>query len=169
MLVPIDLKNRIIAATQGQINAASALSSMGIAIATYILQNAEFLFVWTATNPKGDPDPKIKGTGKFISVVITLSPSLANTPGVGVNFLANQITTGMRAAVYKLNPPWNTASGVCSDIPPLTLSITGNSRDAAMLMMATQICNWLTAYKPSIPDVGARGAFTGSGKVIMIT
>jgi len=168
-LIPINLADELLAATNQMPTAAAAMIKMGISIAMYIQSNAILNFAWVGVHPStGAPDPMVAPPGNIISCFITLAPSGASIAGLGTQQLAMDITNSMRATTYNITG-YPTAPGVMADIPPLSLNIAGVVREVAMMQMATQICTWLQTYKPATPCAGqSPGGFVGSGQVTAI-
>ena len=83
--------------------------------------------------------------------------------------MAMQIQKGCMGGLYKPNSPWTTSPGSLIGIPPPVLTMSSlPSREASMLLLATQIVTWFTAYVPSMPCSGARGAYIGVATPVKI-
>lgn len=159
------LADEIKAATEGLDVATLALTKMGKAIADHIVANTIINFGWAAIDPipPNPPDPITSGAGKVLSCVIVLTPSSATVPAVAQKHMGTEIAAGVTTAMYNMDPPFSTSPGTMVGIPLLELDVQGADRDAALLTMATQICDWLKAFIPTVPCPGSRTKFVGVG------
>ena len=158
-----DFKNVMMDSTNGATDGVAALLDLGTAIANYLKDNAIIDFSWNGINP-GPPtviDPVIVTTGEIISLAIVLTQSLATTAEDAMNFMANEITNGLKLGMFNITATGFSCTPVLmSDIPPLALSPGGDSREEAYSNIAEQIIDWITGYSPAGIILGSHGAFT---------
>lgn len=162
-LIPSALANDMKKATLNAPDSHIALMKLSNAISSYIMDNAQVMFAWVGVGPPpaAAPDPAVVATGKISGIVINISPSMATAQAPALLALATQIRLGVSVGIYTVDSPWSCSPGSMIAIPPLSLSISGTSRDAAFLQFATQICTWIKSFVPPIPCSGAHAAFTG--------
>lgn len=166
-LVPQGLADAIKAKTEQIDSPKSANNALWSAICEYVASNAEVIYQWSAVNPSGTPDPTVTWTGK-IQTGGSLSPNGMKTPESALSKLSQDMNTNVNT--WTVIP----APGFATSGPTITASAINikqsqaNTRDAALLSIATDI---ITGIQAAIPPVhsGAHGAFTGattSGKIL---
>lgn len=166
-LVVNDLKQAMMDSTYMlDVSAANSLTPLGNAIATYIVTNADLLFIWTDNAPATLP-----ATGKIITCTITLTPSLAGIPINGLTWLATEIVAGIRLGTINITQGgWSTTPAIMSDCPDFTLTINGtSSREDAYNQITTQLITQITAYHPGLPVTGNRGSYSGATTLCTIS
>jgi len=172
-LVIEDLAEAMKAGTYLQPSASAAVSGLGQAIATYIKDNAEIEFSWSATNAVGAPDPTTTAMGEIIVLEFVMSPSMATDQASALQALDTQFITGMMAATYNITDSgFSTSPGNMSSSPQIStlqLNITGDNRDTAFNKFASDIIDWVTSQVPTIPCGGSHGSYSGSGVVVSIS
>jgi len=169
MIAPA-LAAKMLSATEQAPSAAIAMSALGTEISNYIMDNAIVMFAWAGIGPPPAflPDPTVVATGKIKGVTIVLTPSGISNQSSALAMLGMQIWSGVFSAIYMVDSPWTCSPGVMM-IPPMPpLTISGNNRQAAFNMMATQICTWITSWIPTIPCVGTHTIFTGIATPVKI-
>jgi hypothetical protein len=174
------LKNLIKENLKEATTAEDALKIFGDTISDYILDNAVFSFSWSATQTihPYNPDPVTTASGKFISLLITITPSGATNATDANIFLKNRIVAGMQNASYNITSSgFTTSSGSMSTAPTLNslnLSPSGETnQDDALLDRCTKIINWVKQLKPTAHCSGTRIAgsitYAGAGTVTNIS
>jgi len=173
-LVPATLRDNIKSALLNKDNATDALSTLASTCHDYIKANAEVSFDWSAVSSTSVPDPVLTATGKIITLVFTLTPSMVTSQPVAMNTLKTQLIAGLTLGTYNITQTgFVTTPALMSTSPSLsllTLNITGNDPDTALLQLATGIIDWVKAQVPTAPCTGARIlTYTGGGMVSSIS
>jgi len=179
-LSAIILSNEMKSATEGKTNANSALLAMGNAIGTYITQNTQIIFSWSAQIPPAPPaipspipDPVVVANGGLKGFAPILTPSNLSQPKAGLKVMSNQIISAMMATQAMITDPGFATSPIpmasAPAISSLVLDASGNNRDIAMLQLATQICNWVLSCVTPTPTSGVHnGVYIGTGAMTTI-
>lgn len=172
-LVIADLAEAMKAGTYLKPSASEAVAGLGNSVATYVKDNAEVEFSWSATNPVGVPDPATTAMGEIILLEFVMTPSMATNQSSALQALDAQFITGMMAATYNITEGgFSTSPGVMSSSPQIStlqLAITGDDRDTAFNKFASDLIAWITSQVPTAPCSGSHGEYTGSGTVISIS
>jgi hypothetical protein len=157
----------------GVTTASEANQILGDTISSYLLANTVFSFAWAATLPP-TPDPVVVASGKFISLVITISPSGATNAVAANEALKNQIVSGMSSATYNIvgtgftTVPASMSSSATLD--NLDLSPSGETDGSlAMINKCQKIIDWVKQLAPTAPVTGTHNPYSGSGTVVSIS
>jgi hypothetical protein len=145
---------------------------MAEAMAEYIQANAEITFSWIAYSGGGSQDPTTSCTGRYITLMFTLTPSGAIDRTTALNAHKTQLINGMMNATYNITQSgFVTSVGIMSTAPTignLNLNPTGNTPMLAMESYCQNIIDWIKQLRPTALCAGTHGAYTGTGTVIAI-
>jgi hypothetical protein len=175
------LKRKLLEATDGKTDATEALSALGDTAASYIQDNAEVSFSWTAVGVGSPPpaDTITSANGTISGLAFDLSPVLGITDPApaGLHALQNAFISGLTKAEYNITDAGFTTKaasmGTSPSLSALTIgtALQGiDSRDGAYSEMAKAIVDWVILQKPVGPVAGSRvETYTGSGLVTGIS
>lgn len=169
-LIPADLADQLATDVVGP-TSAQAFSQLGAAIASYIITNTVVNFAWVGAlaAPPNTPDPAVVATGEFVSMSFSLSPSNVPNQAGALSALATQLMAGMATATYNITQSgFTTSAALISTALPLVLTVTGPTRELALLQMATQIITWVKTHVPTAPCSGSHAPYVGSGTATTI-
>jgi len=155
------LATQMLSATQNAPTAIVAQTKLGTAISSYIMSNAVVNFAWVGFSPPPTslPDPVVIATGKIITMPIILTP----TPAPGTAALSLQISSGIMAGIYAVDPPFSCATGSMVGFPPIVINVAMmTDRVAIFNKMAQQIVTGILSFIPTIPCAGSHLTFTGT-------
>lgn len=162
-----ELKISMESATRGiSTSAGDALSALGNAIGSYIMENAEINFSWNGIQPGTPPvtDPKVIATGKISGLSLKLTPSLATTQAAAMKHFSEELVTAMKSAQYNISEtgfattPQSMSTSL--QIEKIDISVNANERDKALLQLATCIVTWVQAQVPTGIVIGSHGNFS---------
>ena len=170
MITAQGLKDLIISRTQGLDTPAGALSAISGAISDYLNQNILVTFSWTAVNPDGQTDPVSTATGMVSGILVNITPTGLSQASQVKTWFDTAVALGIKLGTYTITQPGFAVSvGTMLDLPPLSLSREGNSRDDAVLVLAQSIVDAVKAYVPAVPVAGTHGSYTGTGSVVSLS
>lgn len=175
-LVVDDLKSSMMNATANCETASDALIKLGNAINSYLLDNTEILFSWSAVLavPPFTADPVVECNGGMSAINIVLTPSNVSDKTNSLLKLSTEIIAGVSVGLYNV-----TASGFSVTAMPLLPTPTlasllinivydkdKDTRDEYFRQISDQIITWVKSFKPISPCSGSHGSYTGNATVI---
>jgi len=160
-----DMANHIISAMGNNIDdPGEANSSFYSALCDYIEDKAEVIYMWTAVDPTGSPDPTQKVTCK-IKTSGSLSPSGATDCGSALAAFAGALNSN--ASTWLCEWPAGFAISPTLIIPSIVFTASkATERGPAITHICQEIINGLIAA--TLNPGGTHGSYTGTATFIKI-
>lgn len=184
MMSESGLAGEIKSALDGVDNAVDSNTILGNTVASHILNNAQFTFLWAAIQtlppvaPAVIPDPVTSANGAFVSLGMVLTPSGLSDPVAAKAHTKNEMIAGMTSATYNITdtgflttPPGSMSTSPTLNTLDLQIAVT-TSQDSALLDLSTKIITWVKQLAPTGAVTGTHVAggitYTGTGTVTSI-